>query len=165
VQLASHAPVHVASQSICADADPVQLPLHETSSVPPSHVGGLADAEQLPLTSQLASQFAVAVTDAWQTGGTTVSETLPAACTLAVTLVAALPHQKFRRSTPVFPFAPASFGSAPRSVEMFMHALVTSASAVPATADMSPVAFAKASSCPLIEASPPKSTPDMSVPG
>jgi hypothetical protein len=79
VQLASHAPVHVASQSIDAVADPEQLPLHETSSVPPSHVGGLAEAEQLPLTSQLASQFAVAVTDAWQTGGTTVSETLPAA--------------------------------------------------------------------------------------
>src|SRR5260221_12027070 len=65
VQLAEQLPVH----SSVAVPIAVQSPLQSTLNVPPMHLGGLAFTSHIAEASQLASQLAVACTEAVQTGG------------------------------------------------------------------------------------------------
>src|SRR5688572_5467663 len=103
VQLPEHSPVQVPVHLTSgASALTLQLPLHSTLSLPPSHLGSSAMASHMPSTEQLPSQLAWASMDTLQAGGwkSTVSSPLTVALAPKVASICAVAraHMSVTRS-------------------------------------------------------------------
>src|SRR5207248_2119669 len=76
---------------------------HDTSSLPPSHVGGVAFASHLPDTSQLAWHLASALNDALHSGGEnailSAADALPCAWNAVLMRSTAASHQNLTRAS------------------------------------------------------------------